>query len=59
MPRETDTSAEQRDPMAWQEEWSAWWQGYWSDAPTALAADVAPFARVAPRSELDEAVAGA
>lgn len=59
MSRETDAIAEKRDPTTWQEEWSDWWQGYWSDAPATLAADLVPFSHVAPRSELDEAVTGA
>lgn len=59
MLRETDPIAERRDPTAWQEEWSDWWQGYWSDAPAPLKADLVPFSQVAPRSEVDEAIAGA
>lgn len=26
----------------WQQEWAAWWQGYWSDAPAERAAKPEP-----------------
>lgn len=39
MPYEVEAQNRATTENGWEEDWTDWWQGYWSDAPDAPAAE--------------------